>query len=239
LAHATDEVVGSDDTNVRLAVHAIGENRHLPAEPGARIDAAILKRERQQAGGHLLARGDDDVVFAGVMERTGLARPLDELVGRAGHRRYHHRDLVAAIDLALHPRRHIADAIDIGHRGAAELLNDARHGVKDPPRPCATMMPPAPLAGKKAGIHTRRGAAEARRTRQGWREWTTRAPRPGQARSTATRSGALRVSHRRGGSPKASSDRCTSSIPCASPSFATGWARISRATRARCGHSPA
>ena len=46
--------------------------------------------------GHLLAAGDDDVIFGGVVERRGLAAELDEAVGLARHGRDHDQHLIAA-----------------------------------------------------------------------------------------------------------------------------------------------
>ena len=63
----------------------------------------------------------------------GLRRfpdPGDELVGLAGHRRDDDGDLVAGIDLALDVAGDIADAVDVGDGGAAELHHDARHGKR-------------------------------------------------------------------------------------------------------------
>jgi hypothetical protein len=55
----------------------------------------------EQPGRDLLACRHHDVVFARVMQRRQLAGPADKLVGLARHGRDHHRDLVAALDLAL------------------------------------------------------------------------------------------------------------------------------------------
>ena len=71
--------------DARFAVDAIGTERNLPAQPRARIDPKVLKREREQARGYLLARGNNDVVFARVMHETRLARPVDELVRHPRH----------------------------------------------------------------------------------------------------------------------------------------------------------
>ncbi len=38
--------------------------------------------------------------------------------------------LVAAVALALHEGRDMADAVEIGHRGAAEFHRNLRHGFK-------------------------------------------------------------------------------------------------------------
>ena len=41
-----------------------GQDRDLPALPGAGVEAHFLQREGEKAGGDLLAGGDDGVVFA-------------------------------------------------------------------------------------------------------------------------------------------------------------------------------
>ena len=86
-----------------------------------------LQRDRQQAGGDLFAGGHHGVIFARVMHRRGLAAPCHQLVGLAGHRRDHHGDLMAGIDLALHMARDVADAVDIGDGCAAEFHHEAAH----------------------------------------------------------------------------------------------------------------
>src|SRR5436190_86444 len=61
------------------------------------------------------------------MQKAHLARPADELVGRAGHRRDDDGHLVAGIDLALDAASRIHDVVEVGNRCPAEFLNDARH----------------------------------------------------------------------------------------------------------------
>ena len=53
----------------------------------------LLQRDRQQAGRHLLARGDDGVVFPGVVQAGDGIGPADQLIGRAGHGRDDHGHL--------------------------------------------------------------------------------------------------------------------------------------------------
>ena len=98
------------------------------------MNAHRLQTDRQDAARHLLARGHDGVVFARVVERdvrTGdlghALHPVDQLIGLAGHRRDDHGDLVAGFHLAFDVTRHVADAVQIGNRGAAEFHHDARH----------------------------------------------------------------------------------------------------------------
>ena len=84
LAHAADELARLDIGDARLAVHAVGADRDLPAEPGARIDPERLQRQRHQPGGHLLAGRDDDIVFARVVQRLACrVHPTSWLVAPA------------------------------------------------------------------------------------------------------------------------------------------------------------
>ena len=60
-----------DETQINDAcrtVGGIGEDGNLPALPGACVHADVLERNRQEPGRHLLAGGDNGVVFAGVVE---------------------------------------------------------------------------------------------------------------------------------------------------------------------------
>ncbi len=103
----------------------------MPALPGARIDIEILQRDGEKAGGDLLAGRDHGVVFPRVEDTPllqGRFAPSDELIGRAGHGRDHDGDFVAGIDLALDVTRDVADAVDIGDRGAAEFHDETGHG---------------------------------------------------------------------------------------------------------------
>src|SRR5262249_19732753 len=68
------------------------------------------------------------VVFAGVVQRRGLAAPAHEPIGDAGHGRDDDRHLVASVDLALDVSRDVADALDVGNRGAAKFHYQAGHG---------------------------------------------------------------------------------------------------------------
>ena len=123
--HAADQFGALDAGDARLAVRVVGADRDLPAQPGARLDPGFLQRDRQQAGGHLLAGGDDGVVFARVVQRRQSLAVRHELVGGAGHGRDHDRDLVAGLDLALDAAGDVADAVEVGDRGAAEFHHDA------------------------------------------------------------------------------------------------------------------
>ena len=80
--------------------------------------------------GHLLARGDDGVVFARVVAAARpRLHPGDELVGLAGHGRDDDGDLMAGVDLALDMAGDVADALDIGDGRAAEFHHETGHAV--------------------------------------------------------------------------------------------------------------
>ena len=128
LLEALDQLGAVDVEDAGRAVRVGGEDRQLPALPGARVDAHALERDRQQPGGHLLAGGDHRVVFARIVQRRGVAAPADQLVGLAGHGGDHDGDLMAGIDLALDVARDVADAVDVGDRRAAEFHDEAGHG---------------------------------------------------------------------------------------------------------------
>ena len=123
--HAADQFGALDAGDARLAMRVVGADGDLPALPGTGFDADLLQRDRQQAGGHLLAGRYHRVVFARVVQRRQALAPGDELVGDACHGGDHDGDLVARLDLALHAGRDVADAVEVGDRGAAELHHDA------------------------------------------------------------------------------------------------------------------
>ena len=116
------------------------------------------QHDREQPGGDLLAGGDHRVVFARVVQRRRPrgTRPTSWLVA-PGHGRDHHGDLVAGIDLALDVARDVADAVDVGDRGAAELHHQAGHGGSRAPPEATGRGRRDPLrqpAREKARIHT-------------------------------------------------------------------------------------
>ena len=132
LLEALDELRAVDVENSGGGMGVGGEDRKLPALPGAGIDAHPLEHDGEQSGGDLLAGRHDGVVFAGVVQRSSVAAPGYELVGRPRHGGDHHRHLVAGVDFALDVAGDIADALDIGDRGSAELHHQSRHGQRFP-----------------------------------------------------------------------------------------------------------
>ena len=109
------------------AVRVRGFNRDLPALPRAGRNAHFLQDNRQKAGGHLLARGHNRVIFTRVVEFGAVFDPSDQLVGLACHGRNHNRNLIAGIDLALHMPCNIADPVHIPDGGTAEFHHETCH----------------------------------------------------------------------------------------------------------------
>ena len=117
--------VDIDDTRRAVSVRAI--KRNLPALPGARRDAHVVENDRQEAGGHLLAGSNHDIIFPAVIKRSAFLAPADKLVRLAGHGGDDDRHIVAGVPLALHMAGDIPDAVDIGDRGSAKLQHETGH----------------------------------------------------------------------------------------------------------------
>ena len=105
----------------------VGLDRHLPAEERTRGEAEFAQGQRGQTRRDLFAGRNHDVIFLLVGEPAETIGPRDQLVGDTGHRRDHHRDLIAGIGFALDAARHRFDPVDIGDGRAAEFLHDTRH----------------------------------------------------------------------------------------------------------------
>ena len=75
LGEACDDPDAVDAGDARRAVRVVGRQRDLPALPGARVEPHAFQDDGEQAGGDEFARGDDRVVFGGIVERRGLGAP--------------------------------------------------------------------------------------------------------------------------------------------------------------------
>ena len=125
---APDDLGSVDRQDARRTMRIVGQDRDLPALPGARRNADILQHDGEQPGSDLFARRHDRIIFARIVQHGSLAAPGDEFVGLAGHRRNHDRDLMAGLHLAFDVARDVADALDIGDRRAAEFHHETGHG---------------------------------------------------------------------------------------------------------------
>jgi hypothetical protein len=61
------------------------------------------------------------------MQRRGVAAPVHQFVGLAGHGRHDDGDIVTGVDFALDVARDVADSVDIGDGRAAEFHHEAAH----------------------------------------------------------------------------------------------------------------
>ena len=153
LLEALEKFGAVDVENARGAMRIGGDDRQLPALPGARGNAHRLQHDGEQPGGDLLAGGDDGVVFTRVVQGRGLAAPGHELVGLAGHGGDHDGDLVAGIDFTLDVMGDVADVVDVGDRGSAEFHDKTRHA--DRSTGCERMRGESLMPRRrKARIHT-------------------------------------------------------------------------------------
>ncbi len=126
-----------------------GADRDLPALPGARVDAHLLQRDREETRRHLLAGGDHRVV---IRARRAWRRPActsDELVGLARHGRDDHGHLVAGVHLAFDVARDVPDPVDVGDGGGREFENETRHDFRP--------MSSGPPAVRSAGVPVHSG----------------------------------------------------------------------------------
>ena len=110
--------------------------------PGARRHSHVLKHDGQKPRRYLLARGDNGIIFAGVMHWRCFLAPGHQLVSGAGHGRDDDGHMVARLHLAQDMARHIADTPDIRNRSASKLHNQTAH------RPKSFLIPKLWLAAK-------------------------------------------------------------------------------------------
>ena len=126
---AADQLGAIDIEDARGGVRVVGQDRQLPALPGACIDAHAFQNNGQKPGGDFLAGRDYSVVFTRIVQHRRIAAPSDQLVGHPRHGGNDDGHVMAGIDLALDMARHVADAVEIGDRRPAEFHHQASHDV--------------------------------------------------------------------------------------------------------------
>ena len=157
LSHA----VGVDADDAGAAEGAVGLDAHLVAEERPRRYAEVVQDECRQRAGDLLARRRQDVGLAVVGPGVGFPGQAEQPIGLTGHGGDHDRHLMAGGARTRDARRHVADAVQVGDRGPAELLYDERHDSpsrgarRRPYRPTGPRrvdrLPPAAVPGWAAG----------------------------------------------------------------------------------------
>jgi hypothetical protein len=126
LGHAGQDRFAVDALDSRLGMGIVGVDRQLPAQPRTAFRAHRLKRQRQEAAGHLLTAGHHHVILGGSYSALASRQKLtSRSVSR--HGRHHNRHLMSRFLLALDDTRHAPDALGAGHRGAAEFHHDPGH----------------------------------------------------------------------------------------------------------------
>ena len=112
-------------------MRSAGKNGNLPAEPGARGESPLLQGDSEEPGRHLLARGDDRIIFALIVMARRVLAPGDKLIGLARHGRDDDGDRMAGLAFALDVTRDIADAVHVGDRSATKFHDEAGHRCPD------------------------------------------------------------------------------------------------------------
>jgi hypothetical protein len=86
-----------------------------------------LQAHRKQGDGHLLAGGDQHVVFPFAGKFARLVGQRDQLVGLPGHRRNDHHHVIAVVVGFGHAPGNIADPVDGTDRSPTILLHNQGH----------------------------------------------------------------------------------------------------------------
>ena len=116
--------VALDLEDLRLAVLRVGDDPGLRTGEGDRRDAELLDRHAQQRHRDALTRGEQHVHLPARRALRDVVGQADQVVGGLAHGRDHDDDLVAGPAGADDVVGDRADAIRIGDRRAAELLDD-------------------------------------------------------------------------------------------------------------------
>ena len=118
------DAIAVDLDDLGLAVFGVGDDAGLGSGEAHRGLAEVLDRHREQRHRDALARGEQHVHLPAAGLTGDVVSEADEVVGGLAHRGDDNDDIVAAA-----PRTHDvvgdgADAIGVGDRGPAELLDE-------------------------------------------------------------------------------------------------------------------
>ena len=108
-------------------VGAVRDHARLGAREGLRRDAEVRDGHGQQRHGDPLTRGQQHVQLAGGWLAGHLVGEVQEVVGGVAHGGDDHDHLVAGVAGLGHSPGDPADAVGIGDRRAAELLDNEAH----------------------------------------------------------------------------------------------------------------
>ena len=128
LVQGLADPVGRDRTDARFRVDAVGDDADL--RPG-QTDGLVAQRvdgHGHERHAHLLTGREQHVHFAGGRLVGDLTGQIDQPIGVFAHCADDHDDLVAFLLGTNGLSRRGEDLLAVGHAGAAELLDDDRHG---------------------------------------------------------------------------------------------------------------
>ena len=109
-----------------------GHDWNLPTRPRTGFKSKRLQDDGEKSRSHLFAGGNDGIVFPRIMKERGFLDPGDKLVGGAGHGGYDDGNVVAAIDLTLDVKRHVANPLDVGDGRPTEFHYNNSHNPRRP-----------------------------------------------------------------------------------------------------------
>ena len=101
----------------------VGEETGLAPGEGVGVYARIVEGHAHQGAGLALAGGDEHVQFPARLGGRHCGCQGQQIVGLLAHGADHQHNLVASVTAAAHMVGHLADALRVGHRRAAELLH--------------------------------------------------------------------------------------------------------------------
>ena len=117
------------------AVVGVGDDPGLRSGERHRGHAEVLDRHAQQRHRDALARGEQHVELAAAGVLGDVVGEAHEIVGRLAHRRDHDHDVVAGAPRARDVIGDGPDAIRVGDRGPAELLDEQARPSRLPAAP--------------------------------------------------------------------------------------------------------
>ena len=121
--------IGSDVEDLGVPVVGVGQEAGLATGERLGVDSDVVEGQAHQGHGLAFTGRYEHVHLATRLDGRDLARQSQQLVGLLAHGRHDEHDLVAAPDGAGDVIGHLAHALRICDRGAAEFLDYEGHGA--------------------------------------------------------------------------------------------------------------
>ena len=122
--------VGPDFQDLGVPVVGVGQEAGLATGERLGVDSDVVEGQAQQGHGLAFTGRNEHVHLATRLDGRDLTSKAQQLVGLLAHGRHDEHDLVAAPDGAGDVIGHLAYALRICDRGAAEFLDYEGHGAQ-------------------------------------------------------------------------------------------------------------